>query len=133
MAKIGTKEAALAALRVRKAGKPAKASPSARSKPSSGGKGPKKAKVTPRAKKPSSQTPGAKVVPPSPRQGYSSDHPPAATPGPVTLPKLGRPSTGFDRKAYQRVYCRLRLRHGPLSNWPQDALQELDQVRTPKP
>lgn len=31
---------------------------------------------------------------------------------------LGRPSTGFDRVGYQRVYTRLRRLYGPLPAWP---------------
>lgn len=38
----------------------------------------------------------------------------------------------FDRTAYQRVYCRLRRKHGPLALWPPDALAELRSVSVGK-
>lgn len=38
----------------------------------------------------------------------------------------------FDRTAYQRVYCRLNRKHGPVASWPADALAELRTVSTGK-
>lgn len=104
MAKIGPKEAARRALRERKAGKPAKTVTPKRSKAPVAAVQRKKAKarVAPQ-KRPLRH----KVV-----LSFPGD--PDVVLKPVPAPKLGRPSTGFDRAAYQRVYCRLWLRHGPL-------------------
>lgn len=38
---------------------------------------------------------------------------------------IQRSPEGFDRRAYQRVYCRLRRKHGPVGDWPACALAEL--------
>jgi hypothetical protein len=123
MAKIGPREARLRELAAAKAGR--KAPKSGRTAASKAPARSSTPKTTPRAKKPPSQTPGAKVVPPSPRQGYSSDHPPAATPGPVTPPR-------FDRVLYQRVYTKLWHKNGRQgqSHWPAEDRATLHAVKT---
>lgn len=45
-----------------------------------------------------------------------------------TLELMERHNPGFDRRAYQRVYCRLRRKHGPVGDWPSSALAELRTV-----
>ncbi len=53
---------------------------------------------------------------------------------PDAFPTPLRSPDGFDRRSYQRVYCRLRRKYGPISSWPADALGELRSLtKAPKP
>lgn len=108
MAEKLSKLAQLRALRERKAGKPAKSGPSKRSKAKPAARVAGKAKPRPRPN-------GAVLV------------------KKAAKPKIGRPSTGFDRTAYQRVYCRNRLRYGPLALWPEEARAELKKAAKGQP
>lgn len=112
MAKIGPKEAATRALAALRVG-------SKRAKPSRVAKRPKKAKARVASNKR-----------PLPRKAVAATTAGLATPPPAT-PKIGRPSTGFDRVAYQRVYTRLRRLYGPLKAWPPAALSQLRIASTP--
>jgi hypothetical protein len=107
MAKIGPKEAA------NRARREALATRTVRSKPA---KAPKVRKPDKARPKPTVEVRRRKAGP--------------ATPPPV---RIGRPPTGFDRKAYQRVYCANRKLYGPIKEWPADALAALNEVRSPRP
>lgn len=125
MAKPGPKELAQRAQRERRVSKPAKTVTPKRAKPVRSPVAVKKAKPSIRPqKRPLSRkvvaATTAGLATTVARLRDASGPPPSATPK-----KLGRPSTGFDRAAYQRVYTRLRRLHGPLKAWPPAALDQL--------
>ncbi len=125
MAKIGPKELEIRARREARASKVAKPAR----------KAPKPARPARVAPKPVVRT-GKGNAKPSQRSKKRRLEVPAVTAGPATPPpiKLGRPSTGFDRASYQRLYMRLRKLHpGPARDWPEQARLALRTASRPTP
>ena len=110
MAKIGPKELERRALRERKAGKPAKSSPSKRSKPKPAARVAGKAK----ARVASNKWP--------PRQNTVIAGPTTPQPAPHTRPLLPGDLPTFDRVTYQKVYTKLwhKNHRSPLKDWPEE-------------
>lgn len=140
MAKIGPRELELRAKREARAGRKAPKPPRAARL------GPKP--VTRKGGKPSKPPQRSKKRPFKPVTTFGNPPVAALENGPTlvfagaggsplksSLPvpkKLGRPSTGFDRTSYQRVYTRLRRQYGPKSAWPAEALSQLRAASTPQ-
>lgn len=61
----------------------------------------------------------------SPKPAPAPRKPKAAKPRQRASRAVSTPGPSFDRTAYQRVYCRLNRRHGPVADWPPEAVAEL--------
>lgn len=127
MAKIGPKEAATRALAGRKSSRPARKAPKS-PRPAASGPKPSRAKGS----KPVTHSVASNKRPLRRKVVLSFPGDPDVVLKAGPTPKIGRPSTGFDRKAYQRTYCRWRARYPGLksSQWPPEAQSELALVRT---